>query len=448
MEINIQDTAATIEKEIQWFEKLVDTGLKLYFQNECEYPDIREHHPPDLGSNISCSYSWLVNHYHLCFEERLLLILALIPHVRPQILDVFLVKNANINSEYVEFGGIKDGSRIGFVPTIETAYFILGGYHIQERLKLMNCISLKHRLYKTGILVADNDKDLGVFQKLSLSEEYLNFILTGKKALPQYGSKFPAKEIYTSAEWEDLIVEDSVKDDLNDIREWIIYSKLILDEWNLVKSLKPGYRALFYGPPGTGKTMAATLLGKVTGKPIFRVDLSLVVSKYIGETEKNLGMLFDEASSKDWILFFDEADALFGKRTETRVANDRYANQEIAYLLQRIEDFPGLVILATNLHTNIDEAFSRRFQSTVYFPKPKLKERRQLWQHLLVDNFEIENSDKLNDHIDKYELSGGEMINVLRYCAVRAAQRKEKKISLKDILTGIRREYDKSSKTI
>jgi len=205
---------------------------------------------------------------------------------------------------------------------------------------------------------------------------------------------------------------------------------------------------LFYGPPGTGKTMAASLLGKTTNQPVFRVDLSLVVSKYIGETEKNLGKLFDEAEHKDWILFFDEADALFGKRTSTRGANDRYANQEVAYLLQRIENFSGLVILATNIQTNIDEAFSRRFQSMVHFPKPGKKQRKLLWQRLFANDFELKREIDLDHIAEKYELSGGEMINVLRYCALEAAKRSEKIIVLNDLIIGIRREYNKINKTI
>jgi SpoVK/Ycf46/Vps4 family AAA+-type ATPase len=237
-------------------------------------------------------------------------------------------------------------------------------------------------------------------------------------------------------------------EDLTEVKDWLLYSDLILNEWELDNKLKPGYRVLFYGPPGTGKTMAASLLGKATNRPVFRVDLSLVVSKYIGETEKNLGQLFDEAEHKDWILFFDEADALFGKRTSTKGANDRYANQEVAYLLQRIEDFSGLVVLATNIQTNIDEAFSRRFQSMIHFPKPGKKERKLLWERLFQDTFELESAINLETLSDDYELSGGEMINVLRYCALEAAKRNKKIIELNDIIIGVRREYNKSNKTI
>ncbi len=117
-----------------------------------------------------------------------------------------------------------------------------------------------------------------------------------------------------------------------------------------------------------GKSLTASLLGKSANMDVYRIDLSKVVSKYIGETEKNLSNIFDMAENKDWILFFDEADALFGKRTSASDSKDRYANQEVADLLQRIEDFPGIVILATNLKSNLDEAFARRFQSMIYFP--------------------------------------------------------------------------------
>src|SRR5204862_7509529 len=117
---------------------------------------------------------------------------------------------------------------------------------------------------------------------------------------------------------------------------------------------------LFPGPPGTGKTMSAALLGKASQREVYRVDLSLVVSKYIGETEKNLARVFDSAQQRDWILFFDEADALFGKRGESKDAHDRYANQEVSFLLQRVETFDGIAILASNLRDNIDQAFARR----------------------------------------------------------------------------------------
>jgi SpoVK/Ycf46/Vps4 family AAA+-type ATPase len=136
----------------------------------------------------------------------------------------------------------------------------------------------------------------------------------------------------------------------------------------IARRLKPGFRALFHGPSGTGKTLAACLLGDAGGLPVFRIDLAKVLSEWTGETEESLASLFDEAEHQDRIFFFDEADSLFGKRTESRNANDRAANQQIAYLLQRIEDFPGIVILAINLRSQLDEAFARRFEVAIHFP--------------------------------------------------------------------------------
>lgn len=206
--------------------------------------------------------------------------------------------------------------------------------------------------------------------------------------------------------------------ELEEINTWIASHGTIMEGWGLSRYLKAGYRALFYGPPGTGKTLAATLLSKKNGMDVYRVDLSMIVSKYIGETEKNLAKVFDMAENRNWILFFDEADALFGKRTSTNTSNDRHANQEVAYLLQRIEDFPGTVILATNLKSNIDEAFSRRFQSVVYFPMPTEELRRELWKNILPKKWLGRQGDNLIALAAETELSGGSINNVVRRCAI------------------------------
>src|SRR6201991_4144918 len=209
--------------------------------------------------------------------------------------------------------------------------------------------------------------------------------------------------------------------------------------------LKKGYRALFYGPPGTGKTLTAALLGNEMNKDVYRVDLSMVVSKYIGETEKNLELLFARAEDKGWILFFDEADALFGKRTSVRDAHDKYANQEVSYLLQRIEDFNGLIILATNMKNNIDEAFVRRFNAILRFPFPEAAERKLIWEKSFPTGATFASSTAgqastagaaattaataataaatgagagkspidIPDAVKKYELAGGSIINIV-----------------------------------
>ncbi|AEV32312.1 AAA+ family ATPase [Owenweeksia hongkongensis DSM 17368] len=446
MEVDISRAAKFLQQEINWLEQVVDTRLSLYFNDEAKGKDVQKHKLPACKGNSP--YENLVKEYKLSFDERLVLILSLARHIRPQSLDIFLIKNKTIDSDYVEFGGGKDTNEKGFLPTLETACFILNGSDILGRLKFLEHFDQTHIFFKKGILNVDHEQALDLQQKLSITQEYLGLLCQGKKYLPHFSSKFPAKEISTPLDWEDLIVNESVEESLEELKDWLLHSDTILRKWKLDNHFKPGYRALFYGAPGTGKTLAATLLGKATSRPVFRVDLSLVVSKYIGETEKNLSRLFDEAENKDWILFFDEADALFGKRTATKDSHDRYANQEVSYLLQRIEDFPGLVILATNMHSNVDEAFARRFQSMIHFSKPDKKERLRLWEGLLSSSFKLEPKVNLEQVAEDFTLTGGEMVNAFRYCALQAAKRGERIIEYQDLIQGIRREYSKSNKTL
>jgi SpoVK/Ycf46/Vps4 family AAA+-type ATPase len=216
--------------------------------------------------------------------------------------------------------------------------------------------------------------------------------------------------------------------------------------WGMAKKLRPGYRSLFYGPPGTGKTMTACLLGKATGQDVYKIDLSQVVSKYIGETEKNLGKVFDQAQSRGWILFFDEADALFGKRSETKDSHDRYANQEVSFLLQRIESFDGIAILASNQRANMDDAFARRFESMVFFPIPRPEERLRLWQQGFSAQSQLESTLDLEKIAHEHALAGGAIMNVIRYASLEAIKHQRTTIATADVLQGIRREYGKEGK--
>jgi SpoVK/Ycf46/Vps4 family AAA+-type ATPase len=194
--------------------------------------------------------------------------------------------------------------------------------------------------------------------------------------------------------------------------------------------------------------LTATLLGKACHLDVYRIDLSLVVSKYIGETEKNLSRVFDLAENKNWILFFDEADALFGKRSQTSDSHDRYANQEVSYLLQRIEDFDGLVILCSNYKNNIDEAFFRRFQLVIDFELPDFYQRLKVWENALHGEFEYESSIDLRELAEQQELSAAAIVNVLHFCLLKSLARNEKKIRQKDIIQGLRLERIKEGKSI
>lgn len=447
-ELKIENNASALLSELQWLNEILQTRFKLYFGQETEYNDIYSIPAPDLSNNKSV-YSEIVRYYNMSVEERIILLLALSPHVCPQILDIFFTKNEKYGRGFTEFGGVKGNQHSGFIPTGETAAFVIAGNDILSRLKLYHLFDQDHYFYKYKILSLDRERTTEPILSgvLNISKDYLSYLTNGHQYRPSFSMEFPAQQITTKLNWDDLVVEDHLLDEIKEIMHWIEHKKRILDEWGLSKVLKAGYRSLFYGPPGTGKTMTANLLGKSTGLDVYRVDLSKIVSKYIGETEKNLANIFDQAENKNWILFFDEADSIFGKRTNTQDAKDRYANQEIAYLLQRIEEFPGVLILATNLKSNMDEAFARRFQSMIYFPIPSPKLRMKLWEKAF-EGFEFGPEIDLWQISKSYEITGGSVINVLRHCALSAVHRDEKKIYKEDVIEGIKKEFRKEGKTV
>lgn len=447
--------ADTLERELGWFNAVLDTRIALYFEHEQElnegeaaYSSIYDIDVPDPSSDDS-PYAQLLQEAELNIDERLLLILTLIPHVRPDMLDLLFTRNKNFDRGFTQFGGWKGQSHGGFLPTCETAAFIIAGADLTKRFTLLRYLEGESYLINKGVISVEHQSPGEPFMSgaLRMSTEYLNRLTTGIYQKPDYSINFPAKLINTKLTWDDLVLPVEVMTEIENITTWIENSRTIMEEWGLEKVVKPGYRSLFYGPPGTGKTLTASLIGASVGADVYRIDLSMVVSKYIGETEKNLANVFDQAETKNWILFFDEADALFGKRTQASTSNDRYANQEISYLLQRVEDFPGVVILASNIKANIDEAFSRRFQSIVYFPMPDSEHRLQLWRHILGNTRNLALDISLENLAENYELSGGAITNVVRYGAINTLQMKRKEICQEDLIEGVTKELRKEGKT-
>jgi len=210
-----------------------------------------------------------------------------------------------------------------------------------------------------------------------------------------------------------------------------------------------GLSALFAGGPGTGKTLAAQVIAAELNLELFQVDLSTVIDKYIGETEKNLEKIFHEAESRNVVLFFDEADALFGSRSEVRDARDRYANQEVSYLLQRMEHFDGITVLATNLRGNLDQAFSRRMQFIVHFPDPDAPTRYRLWQQHLANAGDLDPADpvELAFLADTVELAGGDIRNIVLAATYDAAVQGSA-VGMRHVRAATEREYQKLGRRV
>jgi hypothetical protein len=439
--------AQALERELGWFGAVLQARLAQHFGQPHDPPDPRQI-PAPAFDNADSELARLVARLGLGWAERLVLALALAPHLRPQELDLLFVRNANLDRGYTEFGGWKGRSHGGFLPTGETAALLVAGEDVAERIALLHVFGEDHAFRRENILRLEHDAPGEPYLSGALvaSSEVIDQLCTGSHRKPDFSQSFPAKLITTRLTWDDLVLGPDVWAEIATIRGWMQHAPTLMDGWGLARTLKPGYRSLFFGPPGTGKTLTATLIGQAAGADVYRIDLSMMVSKYIGETEKNLARVFDQAQHREWILFFDEADALFSKRTATSSSNDRHANQEVSYLLQRVEDFPGHVILATNLKNNIDDAFTRRFQSIVHFPMPDAEQRERLWRGMLAEQHfgDID----VKAIAERYELSGGAIANVVRYGAICAAQRGEPSIAVADLVRGVVRELRKEGRTV
>jgi len=256
-----------------------------------------------------------------------------------------------------------------------------------------------------------------------------------------------AKRLEPSASWDDLVVPGQVMAQLRELTAWVTQRRRVLSDWGFERRLRRGHgaTALFAGAAGTGKTLAAEVVAGELGLDLYRIDLSGVVSKYVGETEKNLDRIFRAAENANAVLFFDEADALFGKRSEVRDSHDRYANIEISYLLQKMEAYGGVAILATNLRDNLDQAFVRRLAFIVSFPFPEEDERRRIWQLMWPAATPLSGDLDLDALAAGHRLSGGQIKNAALAAAYLAASNGGV-VAREHVDAALRREYEKSGR--
>jgi SpoVK/Ycf46/Vps4 family AAA+-type ATPase len=256
-----------------------------------------------------------------------------------------------------------------------------------------------------------------------------------------------AQKIQPKYTWDDIILPNDRKTQLREMCHYLKYRPLVYGEWGFERklSLGKGLNALFHGPSGTGKTMAAEIMASELEIDLYKIDLSQVVSKYIGETEKNLDKIFTEAETSNAILFFDEADALFGKRSEVKDAHDRYANIEIGYLLQKMEEYEGMTILATNLRKNMDEAFVRRLRFSVEFPFPDRDDRCRIWEITFPPEAPREADIDFDYLAKQFKITGGNIKNIV-LCAAFLAAEDGGAIAMKHIIHAVKREFQKMGK--
>lgn len=431
--IQLQNLFTHLESVITWRVSHFDEDFNLAPQ----------FNPNDYKSSHLGNY---ISEKKLTHQEVVILLMALLPRLDPSLLKRVYLEYPS--SPFFDFCSVNDNGRL-FNPTVQALQYILGGESISERLKALDYFGQNSVLIKEELLVFSGSaqESTSVNSLISVHQDAFDALMFGTEQLPKISGDFPAEQLHTGRTWADLILPQTTLEELKGIEDWYNSSRILMEDWGMQKKLKPGFRVLFYGDPGTGKTLAASLLGKYTQRPVFRVDVSMLVSKYIGETEKHLAKLFDKAENKNWILFFDEADAIFGKRTNVRDAHDKYANQEVSYLLQRIETFSGLIILASNFKNNMDKAFTRRFHSCIKFNNPKYEERLRIWEQNLPQQLDL--GDINLDQISRrYELTGSNIMNIIQDVCLKAIASKEPgyKVNSEMLLESIRKEYLKEDK--
>jgi SpoVK/Ycf46/Vps4 family AAA+-type ATPase len=258
-----------------------------------------------------------------------------------------------------------------------------------------------------------------------------------------------ALHVVPQYQWKDLIISEKIETQLKHLTNYLSEQENVYHRWGANKIRPRGYgiKALFSGGPGTGKTMAAEVIAGTLGLDMFRVDLSSVISRWVGETEKNLREIFDAAEGGTAVLLFDEADALFGSRGEVKQAQDRFANQEVSFLLQRLEVFEGCAILTTNLQENIDEAFLRRFGAVVEFPMPSPDQRQKLWERAIPPYAPRGDDLDLRYLAHQFNIAGGAIVNAAINACVLASARREP-VCMRHAVEAIARELIKMGKQV
>jgi len=368
-------------QDLQWLEKLIHFRCRQAFDDTFE--EILEALPSwEIPLDQPNTYHTILQNFTQ--EERIVILVLLINQVYPTLWNAFgeAFEKYMLEPTKLEHLGLSQLTGTSYLQaTFGTLLFLLGGVKAQEQTKVWKLFTPEAPLNASGILEWPSTEfipSLNTIPRLSSSAFYQ--LTTNQSLQPQYSPNFPATELTTAKTWDDLILGERTSMLVDQARKWVRHYTQVSEQPGVHQG--QGYRLLMSGSSGTGKTMTAALLGAEAGKPVYRIDISNIVDKYVGETSKKLRRIFEVAEAQDWILFFDEGDALFGKRTtDGQSSNERYANQEVSYLLYKLEEYQGMIFLATNQRSAIDSAFTRRFDSLIRFDNPNKYTLQKLWKH-------------------------------------------------------------------
>lgn len=433
-DLNVQ----SLQKEFTWLSLRIKSLLN--------------HHDADAFSPLpqledGGAFANFIRENELADADRVLLTLALAALFKPAVLLPFVLA-AGEPEKRVRFGGAFHKESPKFLPTTQTGIFLLAGAD-EELSAYYHCyFNSKHRLFTSNVLLVHNEEGKSFFEsEIRLNEQFLATILVGTAPRLDGDSGFPAKRSKHTHTLRDVTLSETTLAELDKLKRFARNMKSL---WALPDGAKyrNNFIGIFSGDPGTGKSHTAEAIGNELSLPVYKVNFAQLVSKYIGETEKNLERIFDRFSGQPSILFFDEAESIFSKRTEVKDSHDKHSNNEQSFLLQKIEEYNGIVILATNvqnLSQYFDKAFQRRIRQIITFPFPEFQERRKLWQNALGNSFSYE-EDLVNRLAMNYQLTGGGIYNIISEGVLEALDRNSNIITFEMLEPAIMDEFKKTGR--
>lgn len=435
----INQNLVALNQELDWLVSVIDQAIKSYLLHDGHENNWQDLPLPAVIPNTA--YGNFIKQHQLDSYARLALALTIAPQLRPHALDIFFSKNSIYDRSFTEFGGITANHYAGFLPTVQTLNFL---FTVKDPLlfeKVNVLLTTSHVLQKERVVIIG--ETVNSLPKLSASisihQNWFDHFVTGENLAITIDNQFGGF-ITSNLAWDDLVLAPQTLAQISEITSWSKYQNTLMQEWGLNQKLKPGYRVLFYGEPGTGKTLTTTLIGKALGKFVFRIDFVALVSSFIDKTEKNLAQIFKTANDRDWILYVDDADALFDNSNDNRSTIDHHNKVVRVKFLEYASDFAGLIIFSTTFSTKSNKCFASLFQNVIYFPMPDVAQRLRLWQNAFSGKISLAPDVNLTVIAENYPLSAGAIANVLRYCAIDTLQKNEILITENDLVKGVERE--------
>jgi len=407
-----------------------------------------ENNAPMPGAPADSAFARFTGTYQLSHNDKIVLLTALAASIRPEVFAPFVPLFLSPKMEK-SCGGVYQASHAEFCPTLRTAFFLIAGGRTDVMMDCHHVYHRKHPLFTSGIIkLSETDNQKKITNHLvEFNEQFLPAIIYGQAPRLDGDLGFPATQSTSTHTLADVALNDKAHGELKKIQRFVRRAQTL---WQLPDASKyrQNFIAIFTGDPGTGKSHTAEAIGNEFKLPVYQVNLAQMIDKYIGETEKNLEKVFNRFNGQPCVLFFDEAEAIFSKRTEVSDSHDKYANNTQSYLLQAIEKFKGLIILATNVKNTdgfFDPAFQRRIRQVVKFEFPDYPERLKIWQNGLGKSFVY--ADGLAEDMAKnYQLNGGSIYNIISDAVLEALDRQTDTITFDAMEETLNNEFIKSGR--